>query len=102
MNLEQIKQGILAKFEKCRIVFWQDEDVDFQEQIGELSDSLLDDGIEVMELDNSSQFEIKHRVELVDTTKSFLLYSNIITNGFSNRYSNSPSRNFYQVPSELL
>ncbi len=76
MNLEQIKQGILAKFEKCRIVFWQDEDVDFQEQIGELSDSLLDDGIEVIELDNASHFEVKHRVELVDKTKHFLLYSN--------------------------
>ena len=47
MSLEQIKQGILAKLEKCRIVFWQDEDVDLQEQIGELSDSLLDDRIEV-------------------------------------------------------
>lgn len=76
MNLEQIKEGILAKFEKCRVVFWQDEDVDFQEQIGKLSDSLLDDGIEVIELDNSSHFEVKYRVELVDTTKSFLLYSN--------------------------
>jgi len=50
--------------------------VDFQEQIGEISNSLVDDGIEVIELDNSSHFEVKYRVELVDTTKSFLLYSN--------------------------
>ncbi|MGY8863356.1 MAG: hypothetical protein ACKVJ2_12085 [Pseudomonadales bacterium] len=40
MNLEQIKQGILAKFEKCRIVFWQDEDAEFEEQISELKTEL--------------------------------------------------------------
>ena len=40
MNLEQIKQGILAKFEKSRLVFWQDEDKEFQEPFPEIAAEL--------------------------------------------------------------
>lgn len=72
MNIDQISQGLLAKFEKCRLVFWQDTDAEFTEQLGELAL----DNIEIIHLDNHSHFKVKQRIELVDAEKSFLLYSN--------------------------
>lgn len=71
MNIEQISQGILAKFEKCRLVLWQDEDQEFTEQ---LKDLLIDD-IEVIQLDNFSHFQVKERIELLEPKTRFLLYS---------------------------
>lgn len=76
MNLEQIKQGILAKFEKCRLVFWQDEDVEFKEQLSSIKDEINGSGIELIELDEHSHFEIKQRIELKEPNSKFLLYSN--------------------------
>lgn len=76
MNLEQIKQGILAKFEKCRLVFWQDEDIEFQEQFPEISAELNSEGIQVIALDSESHFEVKQRIELLEPDQPFLLYSN--------------------------
>ncbi|ALS33268.1 hypothetical protein PTRA_a2151 [Pseudoalteromonas translucida KMM 520] len=76
MNLEQIKQGILAKFDKCRLVFWQDEDVEFKEQLPAINDELNSSNVELIELDACSHFEIKQRIELKETSSKFLLYSN--------------------------
>ncbi|WP_105190021.1 BREX-1 system phosphatase PglZ type A [Pseudoalteromonas sp. T1lg48] len=76
MNLEQIKQGILAKFEKCRLVFWQDEDVEFLEQLSTLKSELDTSNIELIELDDTSHFEVKQRIELKEPKSNFLLYSN--------------------------
>ena len=76
MNLEQIKQGILSKFEKCRLVFWQDEDIEFQEQLPKIKSALESSGVEVIELDDNSHFAIKQRIEMVATNEQFLLYSN--------------------------
>lgn len=76
MNLEQIRKGILAKFEKCRLVFWQDEDVEFKEQLPSISEQLSDDDIELVELDDVSHFEIKQLIELLEPETKFLLYSN--------------------------
>ena len=76
MNLEQIKQGILAKFEKCRLVFWQDEDIEFQEPFPEISAELGSVGITTISLDDESHFEIKQRIELLEPEQQFLLYSN--------------------------
>jgi len=86
MNLEQIKQGILAKFEKCRLVFWQDEDIEFQEQFPEISAELNSVGIQVIALDEESHFEVKQRIELLEPEKQFLLYSN--------KPANEPSRDW--------
>lgn len=74
MNLEQIKKGILAKFEKCRIVFWQDEDAEFEEQISELKTELDGAGISVIALDDESHLEVKYRIELLEPKNNFLLY----------------------------
>lgn len=76
MNLEQIKQGILAKFEKCRLVFWQDGDVEFREQLTPIKTDLKGSDIELIELDEYSHFEIKQRVEFKEANTKFLLYSN--------------------------
>ena len=76
MNLEQIKQGILAKFKKCRLVFWQDEDVEFKEQLSSIKDELSSSEVELIELDEHSHFEIKQRIELKEASSKFLLYSN--------------------------
>jgi uncharacterized protein (TIGR02687 family) len=76
MNLEQIKKGILAKFEKCRLVFWQDEDIEFQEQLPEIKNALDNSGVEVIELDDNSHFAIKQRIEMLAPNEQFLLYSN--------------------------
>ena len=80
MNLEQIKQGILSKFDKCRLVLWQDEDIEFQEQLPEIKSELATSNIEVIELDDQSHFEIKQRIELVEPESYFLLYSNKTVN----------------------
>jgi uncharacterized protein (TIGR02687 family) len=74
MNLEQLKQGILAKFDKCRIVFWQDNDAEFQEQVSELQTELKDADITVVVLDDESHFEVKYRLELLAPKNKFLLY----------------------------
>ena len=76
MNLEQIKQGILSKFDKCRLVFWQDEDIEFKEQLPEIKDELSTANITLIELDDESHFEVKQRIELTETKTQFLLYSN--------------------------
>ena len=76
MNLEQIKKGILAKFEKCRLVFWQDEDIEFQEQLPEIKNALDNADVEVIELDENSHFAIKQRIEMLAPNEKFLLYSN--------------------------
>jgi uncharacterized protein (TIGR02687 family) len=76
MNIEQLKQGILAKFEKCRLVFWQDEDIEFQEQYPTISAELNSVGIQAIALDAESHFEVKQRIELLEPEQQFLLYSN--------------------------
>jgi uncharacterized protein (TIGR02687 family) len=71
MNIEQLEKGLSAKFERSRIVFWQDPDREFFDQI-----SLLQlDQVCVIQLDTASHFEVKQRIELVKPTQQFLLYS---------------------------
>ncbi|NRB80247.1 MAG: BREX-1 system phosphatase PglZ type A [Saccharospirillaceae bacterium] len=71
MNIEQISEGLLAKFEKCRLVFWQDTDAEFTA----LLETLSLDNIEVIQLDKHSHFEVKQRIELLESESSFVLYS---------------------------
>jgi uncharacterized protein (TIGR02687 family) len=76
MNLQQLIKGIQSKFDQCRLVFWQDEDIEFHEQLPDIKKSLNGADIEVIELDTQSYFEIKQRIELIQDTSKFLLYSN--------------------------
>lgn len=86
MNVEQLTKGILAKFEKCRLVFWQDEDIEFQEQYPTISAELNSAGIQAIALDSESHFEVKQRIELLEPEQQFLLYSN--------KPANEPSRDW--------
>lgn len=76
MNLDQIVKGIAAKFTDCRIVFWQDEDQEFTEQLADVRTSIQEQSIELIELDTASQLEVKQRIELTQPNNKFLLYSN--------------------------
>lgn len=76
MNIEQISQGLLSKFEQCRLVFWQDTDNEFTNQLNQLS--IVNENaepIEVIMLDEMSHFQVKQHIELLEPEKSFLLYS---------------------------
>ena len=74
MNIEKVKKGIAAKFEKDRIVFWQDADQEFLDQLEELSESDFD----FIKLDEYFHFSIKKKIE--EPNKPFLLYSTQRTN----------------------
>jgi uncharacterized protein (TIGR02687 family) len=80
MNIEQLKQGILAKFDKCRLVLWQDEDIEFQEQFPEISAQLRLASIQAISVDDESHLEVKQRIELLEPEQKFLLYSNKLVN----------------------
>ncbi len=78
MNIEQISQGILAKFEQCRLVIWQDTDKEFTEQLNGLSiNDDPDSPVEIIYLDDISHFQIKERIELLEPETKFLLYSTV-------------------------
>ncbi|BFT29923.1 BREX-1 system phosphatase PglZ type A [Alteromonas sp. D210916BOD_24] len=76
MDLLKIKDGIVAKFTDSRIVFWQDEDQEFNEQLADVRVAMRENEIELIELDEESQLEVKQRIELEQPQRKFLLYSN--------------------------
>ena len=76
MNLTDFIKGIEAKFKDCRIVFWQDKDGEFVEQLSDVRSAMHEQGTELIELDNLSQLEVKQRIELKQPHTNFLLYSN--------------------------
>jgi uncharacterized protein (TIGR02687 family) len=76
MNIDQIKKGILAKLSESRIVFWQDEENEFSEQLPDVQEALLAENIRLIELDSESLLEVKRRIELKQPIDKFLLYSN--------------------------
>ncbi len=70
MNLDQLTQGILAKFTQHRIVFWHDPEQSFQSDLP----NLVLDGITVLDMQGCSLFETKKRIELDEPESRFLLY----------------------------
>ncbi len=76
MNTQQITSGLLAKFEKSRLVFWQDTDNEFNELIETLILDTVYDETQIIQLDGLSHFEVKYRIELLEPETAFLLYSN--------------------------
>ncbi|MCG9778075.1 BREX-1 system phosphatase PglZ type A [Photobacterium damselae] len=86
MNNDQIISGLLAKFKKNRIVFWQDTDCEFNELIENLALETPYTETQVINLDTLSHLEVKHRIELLEPETAFLLYSN--------RQPNDPTRDW--------
>lgn len=70
MNIEQLVKGLLAKFEQSRIVFWQDTEAEFTEQLSELALK----GIQLIDLDAQSHFSVKYQLEHASAER-FLIYS---------------------------
>ena len=80
MSSERIYEGILAKFSQSRIVFWQDEDREFVNQIDSVREFMQEQDIVVLHTDTESLLEVKHRIELLNPEVRFLLYSNAAVN----------------------
>ena len=76
MNTDKITSGLLAKFEKCRLVFWQDTDNEFNDFVETLTLDTTYADTQVILLDGQSHFEVKYRIELLEPETAFLLYSN--------------------------
>ncbi|MDC9724766.1 MAG: BREX-1 system phosphatase PglZ type A [Gammaproteobacteria bacterium] len=70
MQIEQLTQGIEAKFKQNRIVFWHDPDQSFRDEISSLS---IDD-VTVLDMSLQSVLEVKKLIELDAPSTSFLLY----------------------------
>lgn len=75
MNIEQIITGLQAKFEKCRLVFWQDTDEEFKEELPALVLNTAYGIAQIINTDEVSHLEVKHRIELLEPETAFLLYS---------------------------
>lgn len=70
MQIDQLIQGIEAKFNQNRIVFWHDPDRSFHDEI--LSLSIND--VTVLDMSLQSVLEVKKLIELDEPSTSFLLY----------------------------
>lgn len=77
MDAEKILQDLnrkfsapLPEFYKRRIIFWHDEDREFEDQIDDIEIS----NVKILKLTGSNQFEIKKLLTLDDTTSNYLVY----------------------------
>ena len=70
MQIDHLIQGIEAKFDQSRLVFWYDPEQSFHEDLPEI----LIDGVTVLDVSDQSIFETKKRIELDQPTDKFLLY----------------------------
>ena len=70
MQIDQLIQGIEAKYNQNRIVFWHDPDQSFH---GEIASLVMDDVI-VLDMSLQSVLEVKKLIELDEPAASFLLY----------------------------
>ena len=74
MQIEELAKGILAKFEKSRIVFWYDPDRNFSHEILALGAEGVLEGIEIVNMLEESVLQTKKRIELDQPEQKFLLY----------------------------
>lgn len=70
MQIEQLTQGIEAKFNQSRLVFWYDPEQSFKDEIA----NLAVDGVTVLDMSGKSIFETKKQIELDEPASRFLLY----------------------------
>lgn len=77
MDAEKILQDLgrkfsapLPEFYKRRIIFWHDEDREFEEQI----DDITIPNVKTIKLTGTNQFEIKKLLTIDDTTSNYLVY----------------------------
>jgi uncharacterized protein (TIGR02687 family) len=70
MQIDHLIQGIEAKFDQSRLVFWYDPEQSFHENLSEI----VIDGVTVLDVSDQSVFETKKRIELDQPAEKFLLY----------------------------
>lgn len=70
MQIEQLTQGIQAKFDQKRLVFWYDPELSFQIELSQLAL----DNVVIVDMGQESVLEIKKRIELDQPEQRFLLY----------------------------
>lgn len=77
MDIDTIKQDLIRRFAaplpefyQRRIIFWYDEEREFEDQVGELAL----DGVSVVALTGSNTFAVKKRLCEDDLTSNFLVY----------------------------
>lgn len=70
MQTEKLTQGLMAKFEQSRIVFWYDDEQSFIDEISQLSM----ENVSVLNMGQESSFEVKKRIEIDEPEQQFLLY----------------------------
>lgn len=82
MAIEDIKKELeqrfaepLEDFYKRRIIFWNDEDGDFKEEVADLELS----NAKILMLDSTNQFESKKILSFDDQNSNFLVYNPLIT-----------------------
>ena len=92
---EPLKEGELRK-----IVFWEDKDKEFIEDI----DQLTITGVKIKKLSNNNQFLIKYLLEEEDPTSSYLIYTNLELDRESNWLTDTVlySRTFFADRVSLL
>src|SRR5690349_6516203 len=74
MDTHQIETALRKKFEKHRVIFWNDPDAEFLDLMTTPPLFFLD-GIHLMRLNQTSALEIKLRIEREDPEGKYLLYS---------------------------
>lgn len=82
MAIEDIKKELeqrfaepLEDFYKRRIIFWNDEDGDFKEEVADLELS----NAKILMLDSTNQFESKKTLSFDDQNSNYLVYNPLIT-----------------------
>ena len=76
MQINELAQGLSARFEKSRIVFWYDPEQSFTEELAGLvawSDE-LPAAVTILNMDNESVLQVKKRIEIDEPDSRFLLY----------------------------
>ncbi len=83
MAIEDIKKELeqrfaepLDEFYKRRIIFWNDEDGDFKDEINDLELS----NAKVLILNDTNQFESKRILSSLDLDSNYLVYNPLISN----------------------
>lgn len=71
MNIERIREKLIELFGNYRVVFWNDANADFNDDLSEC----LPQGVEIVRPDVIGQFKTKVMLEIEKTQNKFLVYS---------------------------
>lgn len=91
MQISELAQGVAAKFEQSRIVFWYDPEQSFTEELEHLANSLslakesgdkaaditarvLPNDLTILNMGNESVLAVKKRIEVDEREAKFLIY----------------------------